>query len=192
MKYIFGLVVILALAGSCKKDKPSYWYTGMEIIDSNGNFVRWVGQADDDWQINKYTISSPQLHAMTIDSLSDTASWNHSSAGTVTVIPGINPVAFYPSAVYYDFTVSFGTTCYLNYLVTDQYGAVLASHGYYGLSGGYVTINVSMPSSLVQVGNVYRVYYAFSAKGNPYFAQGWGDIGVCSLDTLTQKVNNCF
>ncbi len=192
MKHIVLVIVVLALISICKKDKPSYWFTGMEIVDTNGNLVRWVGTQDNDWQINKYTINAQQLYTMSIDSLADTASWNHTSAGTVTVFPGTNPIGWNTGTVNYGFTIYFGTNCYFSYLVTDEYGTFLGTHNYYGSAGGNVTINVPLVATQVQPGNAYRVYYAFSARGNPYFAQGWGDIGVCTKDTTTQVVATCF
>ncbi len=192
MKYFLVVILIMVFAFGCKKNNTSYWFTGMEIIDTNGNLVKWVGQQDDDWQINKYTLNTQQLYAMTIDSLSDTASWNHTAVGNVAIIPGTNPIGWDTGTINYNFSVSFNTNAYFSYLLTDQYYTVLATHSYYGDSGSFLNVYVPITSSRVQAGGVYRLYYSFSARRNAYFAQGWGDIGVCTKDTVKHITNSCF
>ena len=193
MKKCLLILFAVTLFISCKKSSPSYWFTGMQIIDTNYNLVKWVGQKDDDWQINKYTLAEQQLYAMAIDSFSDTAFWNHTSAGTVTIHPGISPVAYDTGSVYYQFnSINFGCSCYFSLMVVDQYFNTLVKQNYNISSGSYLPALVSIPSSKILPGQVYRIYYACSATGNPYFATGWGDFGVCSMVTTTGQVSSCF
>lgn len=188
-----GLIILFAfvLFISCKKT-TNYWFTGMQIIDTSYNLQRWVGSSDNDWLMNKYTIPTTDLYAMAIDS-SDTAQWNKTYSGNVVISPGINPIAYDSPTVYYQFNdIISKANCVFSYLITDQYDNVLVTNNLYLADGAYLPLQISIPTSKVQVGQVYRLYYACSAKGKPYFATGWGDFGVCSNNTLTNMANSCF
>ncbi len=192
MQKILLILGMLALCLGCKKGSPTYWFNGMEIIDSNGNFSRWYGSADNDWQINKYTISPTVLNAMMPDTSKDTASWHGTQIGNVAVVPGPNPVAVDTGTFNYYFQVYFHSKAYCNYMLCDEYGTIIYKNQCWGENGTVYYLNIPLNNTQVTTGNVYRLYYAFSSVGNIFFATGWGDIGFCSKDATTLKASACF
>jgi hypothetical protein len=152
MKKLLIFLLPITLFFSCKKHQPSFWFGGMEIIDTNQQFVRWAGEADYDWQINKYKFSAAQLALMKIDS--NIVNWYLTSADTVTITPGTNPVEFLSDTLncYYQFAVYTSSSCVFTYVLTDQYMNVINYGNATTIPGEIINQLVTIPAHTAKPG----------------------------------------
>ena len=192
MKKLLTLLLIVFLGTACNKSTPNFWFTGMQIIDTAGNLTKWYGTADNDWQLNKYTIAPTMLNNLLPDTTKDTANWHNTQRSTVSVLPGTNPIGVDTSNFAYTFQVNFSTKAFCNYMLCDELGTIIYHNQCWGDAGSVYYLNIPLNNTQVFAGNVYRLYYAFSARNNLFFATGWGDIGFCNKQTNSQKVTACF
>ena len=192
MKKLLVLLMLVLFTAACNKSTPSFWFTGMQLIDTTGNLTKWYGTADNDWQINMYTIAPSILNSMMPDTTKDTAGWHSTQSGSVAVLPGTCPVGVDTSNFAYTFQVYFHTKAYCNYMLCDELGTIIYRNQCWGDAGSVYYLNIPLNNNLVFAGNVYRLYYTFSAKGSLFFASGWGDVGFCNKQTNSQKVTACF
>ena len=183
---LFAFVFILF---SCQKKQIQSWYSGMQIIDQLGNIVKWVGTPDNDWLINKYSFTPKIFSMLPVDSLN--ANWFTTSVGSVYVSPDTNPIAYDTPFIYYSFHAFATKKCVLNYTLADENNNIIISNNTTLTDSQLISPIIKIPCTMVSGGNVYRVYYSFSSYNNPYFAYGWGDIGVCSK-TVYGTSNQCF
>lgn len=189
--WLLPLLAILVISFSCQKRQPSFWFKGMQIVDTNQQFVRWVGEPDYDWQINKYTLTAQQQSLLKVSY--DINTWYLTNPGTVVVTPGPNPLGYSSDTTdsYYQFSVQVQSNCIFTYALTDQYMNVIEQGNIATDSGQVINPLISIPPSSAHAGQVYRIYYGFSAAGHVLFATGWGDIGICNL-TPSGRVGSCF
>ena len=186
--YIFICLSIFVFI-SCNKKQNQTWYSGMQIIDQMGNMVKWVGTPDNDWLINKYTFTPKMFAMLPVDSLN--ANWFSTTVGTVYVSPGTNPIAFDTPYIYYSFYAFSTKKCTLNYTLTDENNSIITSNNTTITDSQLISPIIKIPSTMVSTGKVYRIYYCFSAYNNPYFAYGWGDIGICNK-SVSGVAEECF
>ena len=162
----------------------------MQIINYNDSFARWNGDADNDWQVNGYTLTTQQLALLPVNSAAY-PNWYLTRPGAVTVIPGTCPIGIDTPDSYYRFTVTVQYSSIVSYAVTDEQLNVLASGCSFATDSQLVNNLIKINPVYLQAGKAYRVFFACSAVNHPYYAVGWGDIGACSLDAYSD-VTRCF
>ena len=201
-------ILFILILFSCKKDDHNtvtpykyYWFTGMEKVkfDSvKGKYLQtWLGKPDDDWKVNTYKLTSQQSGLLNIDTTAY-ANWNTTEKSDVEVqLNSDNPISL---QVYNKYIVTLSLKASRNfvfhYAIADSNMNVVATGSTYCRTS-YMTATYSirtfiLPSNMLQIGNVYRMYYAFSAKGNLRFATGWGDLGICTFNPNTYTTDDCI
>jgi len=191
MKKLLPILLLVIIISSCKKHGTSFWFTGMQIIDTNQQFVRWVGQPDNDWLLNKYTFTTQQLSLLVVDESSP--NWYLTQMDTVAVTPGTNPVGISSdtTSVYYQFTVYTKGNCVFTYALTDMNMNIIQHSNIITTAGESLPLLITIPAIDAKAGEVYRIYYGFSSAGHTLFASGWGDIGLCKVNYY-DRTNSCF
>lgn len=184
------LITIVYTIDACKKKKQSFWFTGMEVVDSNGKEIKWVGSQDDDWQQNKYSLTTQQTNLLDLE-VGTFPNWGQTMVNLVNVAPGTNPIGIDTNATtYYGFTATADSACVVTYTLADQQMNTLAKGNAFIPGGATINIPIAIPTSYLKAGSVYRLYYGFSAQLNKFFSTGWGDIGVCNK--TNGKTGSCF
>jgi len=175
------LLLMLLLLIACKKDNGDISISGFLLTDVVGNVITNIGNVDDDWKLS--AASSLGAREKAFLEFTDTIGLAHTTAGNVEVLPA------YPNPVKYStrLTVNADDSVLLKVVVVNRKGTVLVSHekkfrGYYTVQFD-MTDRTKFPAS-----GAFRIYYGFSAEGDPLFKVGHGDIKVCESTDISQ----CF
>jgi hypothetical protein len=182
MKNIYLTLILIVLSLSafvCKKsDGTAIQILGFRTTDYNGNFLGQVGPPDHDWTFMT-NLSPAEMALFNFDgpSLDNTLV---SSPQNVIAVP--NPAN--TQQLYY---LSAPDSAVVRIVIVDA-NLKIAKKSAFKIKGPQpVDFNFSDRTQFPDHTS-WRVYYSFSAKNNPNFMVGYGDIRICS----SSAISDCF
>ncbi|MBN9380714.1 MAG: hypothetical protein J0H74_08120 [Chitinophagaceae bacterium] len=186
MKKLFLLFVVPILAFffyTCKKSDNTpprlINIQGFRLTDYNGNIIGQAGPADSDWTF----MSRLSQTEMKLFDFGDTVSLDNTAVTTPNIgVPYPNPVA--TQQMYY-LSSPYPVVAKLVF-VDDKLGIYMSKAV---RISGTMTLKFDFSNRAPFPNRTsLRVYYSFSAKNNPNFLFGYGDIRICD----GTSVSDCF
>jgi hypothetical protein len=182
MKNIYLTLILIFLACSffvCKKAVDTVIVIqGFRTTDFNGNFLGQVGPADHDWT-SMTNLSPAEMALFNFD--------GPSLDNTVVTTP--QNLMAYPNPantqqIYY---LSVPDSAVVKIVIVDANLKIAKKTAFKIKGPSPFDFNFSDRTQFPDHTS-WRVYYSFSAKNNPNFMMGYGDIRICS----SSAISDCF
>jgi len=187
---LFSVCILLFFLAGCKKhddtqsSSQSHEFKGIAVINEIGQIMGTWGTEDGDWgtdanwsPLEYELLNFPDTISLDGTFVRDTAGWN--------IGPGIheqpqNSVLVFPNPVQSRTTLEFHGLGLLKFkaAIVDKYYNRMKT--YVNKTDAPVLVMLDFSDSTkFQSGNIYRMYYSFSAKDSLNFYKGHGDILIC-------------
>lgn len=181
--FIFLAIVFITFISCGDKEtaKPSIKIENFLITDYLGNAIGVYQRQDSDWTfLNK-------LNASELELFNFNTPYNLDNTAAADVGAGI--IAFpNPCTTTQQYFFSAADSVLMKVVIVDERLTPLLRTSV--KSKGGTKLTVKLDSTVFTLGNAYRVYYSFSAKGAENFKTGFGDIKIC--DSPTWDFFSCF
>ncbi|MBG9374715.1 hypothetical protein I5907_00585 [Panacibacter sp. DH6] len=166
------LFIALILVTACNKDNAAKGISieGFKITDYYGNFLFYQGTPDNDWKFSG-GLSKEEMALFDFDPGINIDN---------TVASDINSlVAAYPNPCFgiLGLHLNLKDSVLVKVVIADEKLNVLTKQAF--KAAGLVNMNFALDANQFPSKSSRRVYYSISAKDNPDYKTGYGDIRIC-------------
>jgi hypothetical protein len=185
-RFLTIVLVIIISSSACKENDDNepdgqvpINFPGIVFTDEMGNPLGiYGGQDDNDW---KYDNSWP-AEIQELMNFPDTLDMSETYLDP-SFVPGNETIHFIffpnPVATIGHVILKLPGKVKVKLLLIDRFANPVLEHAYIDKDDSWISLKMDNESLFVE-GEVYRMYYSFSVKGNPDFYFGHGDILMCS------------